>query len=166
MKPNTACMQWPSSRHAPVAGPMARALASCVLLFFVLLSGCAKTPPEEALRARVAALQQSLEARDAAAMEAMLDADFIGPDGMDRRDARRMATLLLFRQQQVGVTSGPLDVRLQGDDRATVAATVALTGGSGRLLPDSAQAWRVESGWRLRGGDWYMTSIAWTPALR
>ncbi len=137
-----------------------------LLLACVLVAGCARTPPEDALRARVAELQQSLETRDAAAMESLLDAEFIGPDGMDRRAARRMATLLLLRQQQVGVTTGPLEVQLQGGEHARVAATVALTGGSGRLLPDSAQAYRVESGWRLRGGDWYMTSIQWTPTLR
>ncbi|WP_233198547.1 MULTISPECIES: nuclear transport factor 2 family protein [Luteimonas] len=147
--------------------PHVRRMAATVFALLVLAfaAGCARAPPEEALRAQVAALQQSLEARDASALEALLDEDFIGPDGMDRRAARRMATLMLMRQQAIGVTAGPLDVQLQGEDSATVRTTAALTGGSGRLLPDNARAYRVDSTWRRRGDTWRMLSIRWEPAL-
>ncbi len=149
-------------RHHP--GRVLR-YAAVALFAAACLAACAKTPPEEALRAQVVALQQSLESRDANAMTA-LDDDFVGPDGMDRRAARRMATVLLLRQQNVGITIGPLDVRLQGDDRAIVRAPVAVTGGAGGLLPDRAQGYQVETGWRLRGDDWRVISISWDPILR
>ena len=38
--------------------------------------------------------------------------------------------------------------------------------GNSRLLPESGQVYDVRSGWRLRDGEWRMTSIEWTPKLR
>ena len=45
----------------------------------------------------------------------------------------------------------------------TVRFTAALTGGSGSLLPDSAQVYDVETGWRFDDGNWRMTSATWQP---
>ena len=42
---------------------------------------------------------------------------------------------------------------MQGE-HARVEFTVALTGGSGRLLPESGQVYAVRSGWRIEDGDW------------
>lgn len=139
---------------------------TCALLSVCIgLAACARTPPEDALRDTISALQAHVEARDAAAVQGLLDEDFAGPDGMDRRGARQLATVMLMRHRNVGLRLGPLDVRLQGDDRATVHATAALTGGSGALLPDSARAYRVESAWRRRGDDWRMLSLRWDPVM-
>jgi len=141
---------------------------ACVLGFALLmLAGCSREAPEEAIRAQVAALQSAIEARSASDVADLLDEDFIGPQGMDRRAARQMAAVLMLRHQRIGVVAGPLDVELQGEDRARVRTRAALTGGDGAaLLPDSAQAWRIESGWRLRGDTWRITSLEWTPALQ
>jgi len=48
---------------------------------------------------------------------------------------------------------------------ATVAFDAALTGGSGRLLPDAARLYSVETGWRLDDGEWRLTSATWEPRL-
>lgn len=132
----------------------------CVIALLAAV-GCARTPPETALRNTIAALQQNLEARDSGAVHAVFDDDFVGPDGMDRRAARQLATALLLRHRQVGLTPGPLDVQLQGDDRARVRTTVAVTGGSGALLPERAGAYRIDSVWRRRGDDWTLLSLQW-----
>lgn len=138
-----------------------------VTLVLVAFSGCKRDAPEEAIRAQVTALQAAIEARSASDVADLLDEDFIGPQGMDRRGARQTAAVLMLRHQRIGVVMGPLDVELQGADRARVRTRAALTGGDGAaLLPDSAQAWRVESGWRLRGDTWRITSLEWTPALQ
>lgn len=134
-----------------------------VLAMGVLASACSRTPPEEALRETVSTVQQHIASRDAAALHALIDEDFVGPGGMDRRAARQMAAAMLLRHRSVGVTSGPLDVQLQGDDRASVRTSVVLTGGSGAVLPDSARAYRVESAWRRRGDDWRLLSLHWAP---
>ncbi|MDH5821427.1 nuclear transport factor 2 family protein [Luteimonas sp. RD2P54] len=130
------------------------------------LAACARPAPEQALREAVEGVGAAIEARDAGALERWLAEDFIGPDAMDRDQARRAATLYMMRYQSVGATLGPLDVELQGEDRGTVRFTVALSGGTGRLLPDSTRLYQVETGWRARDGDWRMTSANWSPLVR
>ena len=138
-----------------------------VLTCALALAGCSREAPEDAIRAQVVALQTAIEHRSASDVADVLDEDFIGPQNLDRRAARQMAAVLMLRHQRIGVLTGPVDVTLQGEDRATVRTRAALTGGDGSaLLPDSAQAWRIESGWRLRDGVWRITSLTWTPVLQ
>ena len=110
------------------------------------------------------ALQEAVEQRDASAVEDHLADDFVGPRGMDRDGASRLAALTFLRHRDVGVTVGPIDVSVK-QDHATVRFTAALTGGSGRALPDAAQLYEVETGWRLEEDDWRLTSARWTPRL-
>lgn len=144
------------------AGAWTVGALACVLL--VLLAGCSRPEPEQALRASLASVQESIESRDAGALRRYLADDFIGPNGMDRDQARRTAALYMMQHQSVGLTFGPLDVQMQ-ESHATVRFRAALTGGSGRLLPDRANAYTVETGWRMEGGEWRITSARWTPAL-
>jgi hypothetical protein len=136
------------------------------LLVAVVLvaSACARTPSEEALRETVGALQQALEDRDAATFEDLLADDFVGPDGLDRQGARRVAATSWMQHRRIGATLGPLDVKVK-DRHGTVRFTAALTGGSGSLLPDSAQVYDVETGWRFDDESWRMTSATWQPKL-
>lgn len=149
---------------APFLRAQMRMLLFGCLIGVLAIAGCAKTPPEQALRETLAALQQGIEARDADTIEAHLAPDFVGPDGLDRDGARRLAALMLMRHDAVGLVLGPLDVQVSGQ-HATVRFTAAATGGSGRLLPDSAQVYQVETGWRLEEDDWRMTSATWKPEL-
>ena len=150
-----------AGRGAAVARAGAIAAAGIVL---ALVMGCARPAPEEALRNAVAGVQQSIEERDAGALRRYLAADFIGPNGMDRDQARRTAALYMMQHQSVGLTMGPMDIDLQ-EPHATVRFSAALTGGSGRLLRDRANLYQVETGWRMEGGDWKITSAKWTRAL-
>lgn len=139
---------------------------SCLLAALLLVvAGCGKTEPEEALRAALAEVREGIEQRDAAVLRRHLAEDFVGPGGMDRDEARRTAALYLMAHQSVGVTFGPLEVELN-EPHATVRFSAALTGGSGRLLPDTGNLYQVETGWRLEGDRWRITSARWTPALR
>jgi hypothetical protein len=133
----------------------------------VLLAACgAGDPPEVRLRAGVDALQAAIEAREGGRVGDFLAADFIGPQAMDRDGAVRMARGAFLRYRNVGVTVvGPLDVQMQGGDHARVRFDAALTGGSGAALPDSARVWSVDTGWRVEGGEWRMTSAEWEPRL-
>lgn len=142
--------------------PVLAGLLGAVLL--LVGAGCARQPPEAALRAAVDGLSTAIQERDASAVQRALAQDFIGPGGMDRDDARRLAALRMLRHDAVGLTLGPLQIELQGE-RATVTTTAALTGGQGGLLPESAGAYRVVTGWRLADGEWKMTSAEWTPLL-
>lgn len=137
-------------------------LAGCLAMLMV--AGCSRPTPEQALRQSISDLQAAIEARDAKALQAHLAQDFIGPEGMDREGALRLARLVFLRNRSIGATLGPLEVALQGND-ATVRFTAGLTGGSGSLLPDTAQVYEVSSGWRSRDGDWELVSVDWKPRL-
>lgn len=141
---------------------MTRALV--LTMAWLLLAACSRTPPEQALRETMQPLQLAMEQRDASQVEDFLADDFVGPGGMDRDGARRLAALTFLRHRDVGVTLGPLDVSVL-QEHATVRFTAALTGGSGRVLPDAARLYQVETGWRLEDGDWRLTSARWTPQL-
>jgi len=141
---------------------MTRAVALAVA--WLLLAACSRTPPEQALRDTMQSVQLAMEQRDASQVEDHLADDFVGPGGMDRDGARRLAALTFLRHRDVGVTLGPLDVSVL-QEHATVRFTAGLTGGSGRALPDAARLYRVETGWRLEDGDWRLTSARWTPQL-
>lgn len=136
------------------------AIALCAM--FAIMTGCRRATPEQALRQDLSALQAGIEARDAAKLRDFLAADFIGNGGLDRDGARRLAALHFMRNDDVGVTIGPLAVTVQGD-HATVQCTVLLTGGNTGLLPESSSIYEVRSGWRMEDGAWRMTSLTWTP---
>lgn len=140
--------------------------AGFAVLAALLLAACAGDSPEARLRARLDALQQSIEAREGGRIADYLAADFIGPGAMDREGAVRMARGAFLRYRAVGVTVvGPADVEMQGEGRARVRFEAALTGGSGAVLPEAARLWSVETGWRVEDGEWRMVSAAWEPRL-
>lgn len=150
----------------PGAGSRPGWLASACawMLLLMVVAGCSRPDPEVALRESVAGLQAAIEQRDPAAMQQQLADDFIGNDGLDRDGARRMAALLLMRHRDIGIDTGPLQLELAGE-HAVVRFTAMLRGGSGRLLPDAARVYEVETGWRMEHGEWRLTSARWSPVL-
>ncbi len=133
-------------------------------LFSLSLAGCTRTPPEQALREAMSELQAAIEARDAASVHELLADDFIGPDGLDREGARRLAQGMFLRYRGVDATIGPLEIVLQ-DEHAQVTFDALVTGGSGGLLPESGQAYDVETGWRMEGGEWRLVNALWRQKL-
>ena len=128
-----------------------------------LAAGCRREPPEAALRATIDRMHAAAEARDAPALAESVSEEFIGPGGMDRDQFRRTLALVWFRDQQVGVQLGPLDVKLVGDG-ATVEFTAGTSGGAG-WLPERGQLHKVHTGWRLEDGEWRLVSASWEPVL-
>ena len=158
-----------SQRVLPVpdmeAPSMPWMLRAC--LFFLLATmacACSRESPEAKLRQALASIGESLESHDASTLEEWLAEDFIGPGGMDRAGARRTAAVMFIRHRDIGVNIGPARVELD-EGHATARFEALLTGGSGRLLPDSAQVYEVESGWRLEDGEWRLTSVTWSEKL-
>jgi len=133
------------------------------------LSSCSRTPPEQQLRNTVETLQAAIETRDVGAMKRVMAEDFVGTQGLDRAGATRLAQLMFLQHRDIGVSLGPLRMELlpsqSAPDHATVHFTAALTGGNGAALPDAARLYDVETGWRLQGNDWRLTSAIWTAQL-
>ena len=138
-------------------------LAVAATVLALVLAGCRKEPPEQALRNTIAAMEAAAEKHDNDALFASIAEDFSGSEGMDRQAFRRYVTFTGMRSKSVGVQLGPLDVKLF-DQRATVTFTAALSGGEG-LLPDRIQVYDVDTGWRLDGGEWKLISAKWKPQL-
>lgn len=156
--------------HEPIIeGPVSACaqrmrLSWIVSMLMILLVACGGSDPEQALRQQFAGLQQAVSEQDPAAVQQFLADDFIGNDGLDRSGARRLVSLHALRFRDVSATAGPLQIQLEGD-HARVRFTVALTGGSGGLLPESGRVLSVESGWRQVDGDWLMTSAQWRDGI-
>ncbi len=128
------------------------------------LVGCSRSPPEDRLRARVAAMQEALETGRPSDFVAGIAEDFTGESGLDREGVRNLLRVQVLRNERIGASLGPMTVEMHGE-RATVTFTALLTGGRGGLLPDNARAWSVRSGWRDGPDDWQMIHAEWKPAL-
>ncbi|HTL13540.1 MAG TPA: nuclear transport factor 2 family protein [Thermomonas sp.] len=143
-----------------------QAIAHAAVLACALgVAACARPTAEEAVRAQVAALQDAIDARDAGAVQALLADDFVGNEGLDRRGARRLAAGVFLRFRDVRARIGPVQVEARGPDEAIARFTVLATGGSGGLLPEQGQLYRVDTGWRRVDGEWRLLSASWTPKL-
>ena len=141
---------------------MRRLLAAMALC--LLFAACSRTPPEEALRATIDTMHAAVEAREMGPLSEGLAQDFIGPGGMDRTAARRLAQVVFLQNRDIGMTMGPLDVAMR-EGGATVRFTVAMTGGSGGLLPTSGQVYDVRTDWRQDGDEWELVAAEWNEKL-
>jgi hypothetical protein len=129
------------------------------------LAACGGESPEQAVRRQVDAMQAAIDARDAGALHDMLAEDFVGNEGMDRRAARQLAAAVFLRHRDVRAKVGPVSVELRGKSDAIARFSVLATGGSGGLLPESGQAYQVETGWRLVDGEWRLLNASWAPGI-
>ena len=140
-------------------------MLAVVYLLITAVSGCSRTPPEQAVRQQLAALQTAIDARDAGAVHDLLADDFIGNGGMDRRGARQMATAVFLRHRDVGARLGPVTVEIQSETEAVAKFNVLATGSNGGLIPTNGQVFDFETGWRLVDGEWRLLNARWTPEI-
>ena len=137
-----------------------RGLVAAALV--LLLAGCARQLPEQRLRAQLSAMQEALEQRRAGDFIDGVASDFTGNGGIDHVALQQLVRAQVLANSSIGLTLGPAEVEIVGD-RATVRFSAVVTGGSGRFLPERAQAWEVTSGWRDEGGDWRLYYAQWKP---
>lgn len=148
----------------PLPAALRQALVGVVAgVVLALLAACATPPDDEtAVRDRIGQLEQAIEDRDAADLEALLAEDFSGPGGMDRPRARAMASLLMARHRDVTMAWTLDGVDIQGD-RARVDLSVALSSGTSPVaFPSRARLLDVELGLRRDGGRWMVVAARWS----
>jgi hypothetical protein len=143
---------------------MSRTLRALLAAALLVLAACSKPPPEEALRKTIDKMMEDGEAHRVSAVMDSVAEDFVGPNGMSQQELRRMLTFISMRHKSLGVTIGPMDVKLIGE-RATAKFTLGASGGSGGLIPDSGQIYEVTTGWKLVDGDWKLISADWNERL-
>ena len=140
--------------------PRIALLAACGLA--IAIGGCSRTPPEQRLREQLSNMQAALEQHQAGRFMDGVAEDFGGNEGMDRAALQQVVRTQVLVNTSIGMTLGPAEVDMQGD-RATVRFSAMATGGSGRFIPDRAQAWEVTSGWRDENGEWRLYYAEWRP---
>ena len=129
-----------------------------------VLSGCHRTPAEQAIRDTIGQMQKSGNDHDVDALVAPLSDDFIGTEeqgeNLDRKTFGRYVRLILMREGTIHASLGPITVTVQDDTHATASFTAVLTGGSG-LLPSDGQIEQIDTAWRLEGSTWKLLSAQW-----
>jgi hypothetical protein len=140
-------------RHAPWA-PM------LLLTLAMALPACQRTPAETRLRHRVEAMRHAVAERDARGFMQGVAADFQGNDGIDRDALHNLLRAQILANTDIGAIVGPLDVQVDGRT-ARVRFDAMLTGATGGFVPDRAQAYRIDSGWREENGQWRAHYARW-----
>ncbi|HET9047991.1 MAG TPA: nuclear transport factor 2 family protein [Chiayiivirga sp.] len=138
--------------------------AAGIGLLMLGLAACSRSPPEQRLRDRIATMQVALEAGEVSEFMAGVAEDFDGGGELDRRGVANLLRAQRLRNARIGATLGPLQIDLYGE-RASVRFTAMLTGSGGGLLPDRAEAWTFDSGWRDGPDDWQLIHAEWEPTL-
>lgn len=148
------------------AGARRQALKLLVALAWLpmILGACSRSSSEERLRNLITDMRDAIPEQKTSAFMKGVAPDFIGTGGLDQEGMRQLLRLHFVRNVQIGVTLGSLDVRLGGGE-AEVAFNATLTGGSGGLLPDEMQSWRVRSDWRDGADGWQLVRASWEPVF-
>lgn len=123
------------------------------------LTNCSRSSPEEKLRATIKEMQAAAEAREPRAFIDHVSKDFVGsPGNLDREGLRNVLRAVLVGQRRVGVTLGPIDVKLYGTDRARAMNQAFVTGSGGALDSDALS---ITSDWRIEDGEWRCIAASW-----
>lgn len=137
-----------------------------VCLILLAMSACSRTPDDEQIRAHIKSMQAAVESRSPRDFVQYVTADFAGNDNaVDRAGLSNLLRIELLRNEQVGVTLGPIGIELLGGDRATVHVVATMTGGKGGLIPERGAVFSITSGWRREGKDWRCYTASWEQNL-
>lgn len=135
----------------------------------LLSGGCSETPAEHGIALALEEITVALEERQSGAVMAHLHENFHsnGPrGGMDRKQVHKVLLATFYRHQNISVAVTNLQVQpdAMNKDRADATFNVFTTGGSGGLLPNTGQIYRVTSQWQKLdtwpgNGDWQLLSL-------
>jgi hypothetical protein len=127
-------------------------------------------PAEQAISQAIKNLAEGIEQRDSSAVVEHLHEDLqineSNHGSLDLDQARRIMTAAFFRHRNISVVLTNIQVIPDNirEDLASAHFNALVTGGSGGILPDRAQLYRVESQW-LNDGDWKLVSLQAKRAL-
>lgn len=135
----------------------------CLLGLMLALVACTTDTPEAELRQRFDDMQAAVEEGRVGDFMDGVSRDFSGDGGMDHAALHNLLKMHTLANARIGATTGPLDVRVDGES-ASVAFQVLLTGGKGRFLPEQAGAYEVTTAWHREDGDWRVYHAQWEDA--
>lgn len=134
-----------------------------LLVLALLPAACRRDDPQAALEATVQRLQDALEARDSAAVLALLDRGSVVQGEPGREWARRTMTLVFLRYPNVRIVA---PVRRSTIDPSAphlglTEAQVLLVGAQG-LLPERVEPYAVRMRWQREDGQWRLLGLEWS----
>ncbi|HEY3488153.1 MAG TPA: hypothetical protein VGL10_08805 [Gammaproteobacteria bacterium] len=133
-----------------------------VLLLLPLAVACSDTPPEQAIRAHITAMQQAVKEKKSAAAVEHLAEHFTGSHGLDKQGLRRMLIGLFVQHRTINVAITRMDITVNEYNpvSAKMEAVVLLTGAQG-LLPQDGEILNISGDWELLDGEWLLVNARW-----
>jgi len=142
-----------------------------IALLTLWLSGCGRPEPtEDAITRAIKEMAAALEQREASPIVDRLHEELVIREGihgaLGKEQAGRMLTATFFRHRDITVVLTNIQVTADSirEDRASASFNALVTGGSGGILPDRAQLYRINSEWQ-NDDDWKLVSMEAKRAL-
>jgi hypothetical protein len=146
------------------ASPRRRLLKALAVAPLAGLSACSRPDPERQIRAALGEMEAAIKAKHNSDFMSHVADDFQRPgQGLDRTGLRQLFTGLVLRYPTIVLVVTVNEVRVT-HPTATARLTVLATGGQG-VLPETGQAWEVNTDWRLEGSQWKLFAADWRGQL-
>lgn len=145
--------------------------AGLVVVLAASLAGCSQPAAEEAITSAIKALAAAIEARQSSTVMGYLDDEFTLDESrqgtLDREALKRLMMLVFYRHREISIGLTQINVTLDPvrTDLAEASFNALVAGGSGGLLPDQAELYRLQSQWRRNGDDWQLLQLQAKRAL-
>ena len=140
-------------------------------LHFLLLSalllingGCGDSPAEQVVKENISELATAIENKKTSQAVDFFHENFVTEKGQDKQWVERTMLLHTIRHANIQLLLSNISVELLDATTARASFHVIATGGQG-LIPDEGSAYRMETEWREKGGDWYLVFAKWKKAL-
>ncbi len=146
--------------HTVASTRRRRLLQVLTLVPLAGLTACRRPDPEHQIRVAIGEMEAAIKARRNGDFMSHVADDFQRPgQNLDRAGLRQLFTGLVLRYPAVVLVVTVDEIRVTGAT-ATARLSMLATGGQG-VLPEAAQAWEVDTDWRLEGSQWKLAAADW-----
>ena len=129
------------------------------------MTGCSESPAEDVIKSHVKALAEAIETKQTESAVDFFHDNFVTEKGQDKQWVQRTMLLHTIRHDKIQLVLSNISVELLDTHTSRAVFHVLATGGRG-LIPDQGSAYRMETEWRLEGGDWQLVFAKWKKALQ
>lgn len=132
-----------------------------VVLLLVMLLGCSEPESAEAMVAtKIEQIQQGIESKSADDVLDNIYDQFGTAKGQDKQWIKRTLAFYMLRHQAINTVITSIQVEVESIDSAKAQFNALLTGGEG-LIPQRGALYRVQTDWRIEGGEWVLVYADW-----
>lgn len=132
-------------------------------LAMLALGGCGEpsSPPEEELRAWVAAGIEAAESKQRRALMNRVSAAYADGRGNEQDDIDKLLRVYFLRQNNIKLLPSIEEISVYDDTAANIRMTVAMAGTNDGVLGFSADAYRFALELEKDGDEWRLISARW-----